>query len=59
MITMTDQAVRKIHALLAAKVFDFATSLGPIVITPDEYAPGDVDFAPLIAYVRELGSRTP
>jgi hypothetical protein len=36
--------------LEGVKVFDFATSLGPIVITPDEYEPGHVDFGPLIAY---------
>ena len=36
--------------LEGVKVYDFATSLGPIVITPDEYEVDGVDFAPLIAY---------
>jgi hypothetical protein len=36
--------------LRGVKVFDFATSLGPIVLTSDEYHPDDVDFSALVAY---------
>ena len=36
--------------LQGVKVFDFATSLGPIVLTPDDYDPGDDDFAAMLAY---------
>jgi 2-keto-4-pentenoate hydratase/2-oxohepta-3-ene-1,7-dioic acid hydratase in catechol pathway len=36
--------------LEGVKVFDFATSLGPVVVTPDEYAVNDVDFPALVAY---------
>jgi 2-keto-4-pentenoate hydratase/2-oxohepta-3-ene-1,7-dioic acid hydratase in catechol pathway len=36
--------------LEGVKVFDFATSLGPVVLTPDEYHPADIDFAALIAH---------
>jgi hypothetical protein len=34
--------------LAGVKVFDFATSLGPTVVTPDQYNPVDIDFAALI-----------
>jgi 2-keto-4-pentenoate hydratase/2-oxohepta-3-ene-1,7-dioic acid hydratase in catechol pathway len=36
--------------LSGAKATDFATSLGPIVVTPDEFEPPDVDFPALFAY---------
>jgi 2-keto-4-pentenoate hydratase/2-oxohepta-3-ene-1,7-dioic acid hydratase in catechol pathway len=36
--------------LSGAKATDFATSLGPVVITPDGFEPEDVDFPELFAY---------
>jgi 2-keto-4-pentenoate hydratase/2-oxohepta-3-ene-1,7-dioic acid hydratase in catechol pathway len=36
--------------LSGVKVFDFATSLGPTVVTPDDYDPADVDFEALVDY---------
>jgi hypothetical protein len=36
--------------LSGAKATDFATSLGPIVVTPDGFEPADVDFPALFAY---------
>jgi hypothetical protein len=36
--------------LQGVKVFDFATSLGPIVVTPDEYDADGIDFGALVAY---------
>jgi len=38
--------------LEGVKVFDFATSLGPVVITPDEYGP-ELDFPALVAHAAE------
>lgn len=38
--------------LEGAKAFDFATSLGPIVITPDEHTPAGVDWEALIDHAR-------
>jgi 2-keto-4-pentenoate hydratase/2-oxohepta-3-ene-1,7-dioic acid hydratase in catechol pathway len=35
-------------ALAGAKSTDFAISLGPVVVTPDEFAGGDVDWARLL-----------
>ena len=35
-------------ALDGAKATDFAISLGPVVVTPDEFAGGDVDWARLL-----------
>jgi len=39
-------------SLLGAKARDFATSLGPIVVTPDEFPSRD-DWAPLVAHAAE------
>jgi len=36
--------------LEGVKAFDFATSLGPVVLTPDEYEADDVDFPKLLAH---------
>jgi hypothetical protein len=38
--------------LPGAKAWDFATSLGPIVVTPDEHTPPAVDWDALIDYAR-------
>jgi hypothetical protein len=39
--------------LFGVKRYDFATSLGPFVLTPDEFAAAGVDFAALIAHAGE------
>ena len=36
--------------LLGAKAYDFATSLGPIVVTPDEHTPSGVDWEAVVEY---------
>jgi hypothetical protein len=36
--------------LRGAKAYDFATSLGPIVVTPDEHTPPDVDWDAVLEY---------
>jgi hypothetical protein len=38
--------------LPGAKAWDFATSLGPIVVTPDEHTPPGVDWDALVDYAR-------
>ena len=38
--------------LEGAKAFDFAISLGPIVVTPDEHTPAGVDWDALVAHAR-------
>ena len=43
-------------ALTGAKARDFATSIGPVVVTPDEFAGGGVDWHALLDHV-ELGTR--
>lgn len=42
--------------LRGAKAHDFATSLGPVVVTPDEYDGGDVDWHALLDHA-ELNTR--
>jgi hypothetical protein len=42
--------------LAGAKAMDFAISLGPVVVTPDELAGGDVDWARLLDHA-ELNTR--
>jgi fumarylacetoacetate (FAA) hydrolase len=37
--------------LTGVKVYDFATSLGPLVVTPDEYTP-ELDFEALVEHAR-------
>jgi hypothetical protein len=43
-------------SLAGAKARDFAISLGPVVITPDEFAGGDLDWATLLDHA-ELNTR--
>jgi hypothetical protein len=38
--------------LEGAKAFDFATSLGPIVVTPDEHTPPGIDWGALVDHAR-------
>ena len=38
--------------LRGAKAWDFATSLGPIVVTPDEHTPPGADWEALVDYAR-------
>jgi len=43
-------------SLAGAKARDFAISLGPVVVTPDEFAGGDLDWATLLDHA-ELNTR--
>ena len=43
-------------SLSGAKARDFAISLGPVVVTPDEFAGGDLDWATLLDHA-ELNTR--
>ena len=43
-------------SLAGAKARDFAISLGPVVVTPDEFAGGDIDWATLLDHA-ELNTR--
>jgi hypothetical protein len=43
-------------SLAGAKGRDFAISLGPVVVTPDEFAGGDIDWATLLDHA-ELNTR--
>ena len=38
--------------LAGAKAYDFATSLGPVVVTPDEHTPPGVDWDALVDHAR-------
>jgi 2-keto-4-pentenoate hydratase/2-oxohepta-3-ene-1,7-dioic acid hydratase in catechol pathway len=38
--------------LAGMKAYDFATSLGPVVVTPDEHTPPGVDWDGLVDYAR-------
>jgi hypothetical protein len=43
-------------SLSGAKASDFAISLGPVIVTPDEFAGGDLDWATLLDHA-ELNTR--
>jgi hypothetical protein len=43
-------------SLSGAKARDFAISLGPVLVTPDEFAGGDIDWSTLLDHA-ELSTR--